>query len=413
MTAEPEGFNYGRFATLAGLTAQALAPDSFGGRLGGAAARLGIHEADQAYRERLEKERQRQAMLRGLMSRRGGAVAPGYTIPPENRDPNQPYTSPLTPRLAAPPSTSLGSSRPGYTVGGVEYPAVEGEFSPREQQLRPPPATALGASRPAYGEYPAVEGQFSPRQSVVPLKPAETGYIPGATEQYTAPLIPSQAAPPATARTASRPAYIDPVTGEVYPAVGPLFTPREEAVIGAPGSTIIPSPGAPPIVAQPTARQSTVTLTPGATAYQPGEKRGLVTAPYSPAQKAGGAKQGLRTVKPDETVIDAQGKVIYQRGPSTKAEKPTTLSIAIETFRRKFEELEDIKMIPGRFWNTPGQTREEQALKKMNNLTGTQQAAAEEAFRQVFDPKAAQAPAAAKPVTPKRFRFDAQGNLLQ
>ena len=337
------GFDYNQFGILAGLAAQALAPESFGGRLGASAAKYGLHMTDQEYKRKLLEERWRQQMLRGLMSRGGPrAIYPGQELvgpTPEGRY-ERLYQSERTPTQAAPPATSLGSSRPAYQG----FPAVEGRFSPR-QSLVPvnpgqeviglteegtvsplyrsertptqlaPPATALGSSRPAYAGQPEVVGQFSPRAQQ--LRP-----------------------PPATARTASRPAFTDPATGIAYPAVGPLFTPKEQAVIGGPGSTIIPTPGAAPLLAQPTARQSTVPLGPGVSAFQGG--RIVTTAPTTPAQQGRATGRGLRGFKPGDVVLDAAGNVVREIPVKPeKAGKVDKFQQQVSGFADFFATLED------------------------------------------------------------------------
>ena len=416
---QSQGVNYNRVATVLGSAAQAISPESFGGRLGRSAAQLGIHYGDQAYRERLEQERWRQRMLRGLMDRRGRAVAPGYTIPPEGRDPNQPYTAPLTlsqrTRAIYP-----GQEIVGETPGGRVGPLYQSERTPTQVA---PPATALGSSRPAYGPYPAVTGQFSPRESTVVVSPGQevTGLTPEGEygSLYESARTPTQLAPPATAPGYYRPAY-----GEQPAVTGPLL-PSQQAkpVLVSPGQSVLPAdvqPGVQPLYQAPySPRQATVPLTPGATAYQPGATRGPYTAPYSPAQqRTATEKRGLLQVPPDRVVIDAKGNVIYQRGPSTKPEKPgkpTGFDKQVDTWAQKFSRLQDIAEVPSRWFDgrsaRPGQTAAQQAEQMiLEETTAGRRNAMERAFEQVFYGEAGQA---AQPVTPKRFRFDAQGNLLQ
>ncbi len=344
----PAADKYSRMGTLLGLTAQAFAPESFGGRLGRSAAGLGIHEADQAYRERLERERWRQAALRGLMTRRMGDLPPGYTRPPENRDPNEPYTAPWTPRqrmLAinpgqevvgetdpgrygllygsqrtpsqmAPPATAPGHYRPAYEG----YPAVvaplvpaqmakaypgqsivgpvtpEGEYGPlyeprRTPAQQAPPATPLGSSRPAYGDFPAVEGRFSPRQSVAPLPPGHAAYSPetGGAD-YVAPWTPRQMQLRSLMPGATQQGSL--------PAPGETFT-----------APMIP-------------RQTVIPVAPGATPYS-----GITGQPIGPQaaqtarQAAAEERRGLMQVAPEGTVIDKTGKIIFKAPPRSGVAK--------------------------------------------------------------------------------------------
>lgn len=273
-----------RFALLAGITANALDPYGWGGRLGGAAA--GIAAQDLAGMQ----ANMRQAGQRA----RPFMVNPGQEAIVQETDGTwrRVYQSERTPRDVAPPSTPLGSFRPAYG----DVPAVEGQFSPRERQLRPL----------APGQYDPVTGTnapFSPRDLQL------RGLPPG---------------------------YLNEETGVIAP-YSPVVTGPGQAV------TMFPSEGGAPTLGPlvpPTARQSTVPLPPGATGYIPGAAT-QYTAPLTPRQKAQPTQGGkLLRVNP-YTVIDQQGNVVYSEERPSKAGKPSAREQDVEVFKQHFAGMTD------------------------------------------------------------------------
>jgi len=345
------GFNPNKFATLAGLAAYAISPDTAGGRLGGVAASYGMQQEQQRrYDEALRQQQAQQAQDKQDRSRRLGGLLSRLQTPVGAYSPQEPtsgtpgYEDPGTlgvppvgfnvegigagarPPLSATDTAELISlfgpqaaqmlnyfegtgqlagkpvgGAPGYGLLNRTTGAPIGSGVPLTPVQAAPVATLLGSSRPGYTDprtgvvYPAVQGQFSARASIVPVNPGQGlgGLSPEGTPQVFVPAV-----PPATSRTASRPAWTDPTTGEVHPAVGPLFTPQEEAVIGPAGSTIIPAPGESPIVAKPTFRQSTVSVGPGGSAVTAGGK--VTTAPQTERQKTTGTVSGGKPGKPTQ-----------------------------------------------------------------------------------------------------------------
>jgi len=347
----PGSSSMNQFSTLAGLAAQAISPNSWGGRLGGNVAGLAMRNEQMAapynqlmFQSRLaaRSEQARQRRLQGLLGRLG---TPMSRLSVQEGEPTA---------FGAEPS-AFGAPMPRVTTSLVEgertgYPEITPEdYAGLTELLGPqgaqgmvglfartgripltPEEIAKGykPTSPGGSQFNVVTGQYEggqapttnvqnqvrggssippsaayPQGYTAPAPPAATGqgeFRPGYVDPATGvsyPAVEPQYAPnkafvpPATSREASRPAFTS--GGIEYPAVGPLFTPKEQAVSFPAGSTYSLSPGAPLRVATPTARQDVVPLTPGGSAYRGGKI--VATAPQTERQKATGEKAGKPT----------------------------------------------------------------------------------------------------------------------
>ena len=336
-----------QFATIAGLAAQAISPNSWGGRLGGNVAGLAMRDEQMAapynrlmFQSRLaaRAEQERRRKLEGLLGRLGtptsrfslqegeptapGAEPSAFGVSPVTTSLTGVDRSESSPMSSADVAELVGLLGPQGAKAFMEQSARYGHvpLTPGETAAGFKPTTAGGSqfnvvTRQYEGQAPTtnVQNQVRAGSSL----PPSAAYPQG----YTARFDPRSYIPPETGRAGSRPAYS---LGDIdYPAVGPLFSPRETAVIGTPGAGIIPQPGAEMINVPPVPSQGAI--------LKPGE-RGPFGVPgvepqeptYSPAQQVAPAagKRGLTRVRPGEVVLDASGNVIYRAEPSpAKAEK--------------------------------------------------------------------------------------------
>jgi len=357
-----------QFATIAGLAAQAISPNTWGGRLGGNVAGLAMRNEQMAapynqllFQSRLaaRAEQARQRKLQGLLGRLG---TPTSRLSVQGDEPQAPGAEPSA--FGVPPVTTslVEGERTGYPeitpedyAGFTELLGPQGAqgmmgllartgrvpLTPGERAAGFKPTSAGGS------QFNAVTGQYEGGQA--PMTNVQAQVRPGSSlppsvaypQGYTAPFDPRAYVPEATGRTQSRPAYR---LGDVdYPAVENVFSPQEMAVIGTPGSGIIPQPGAPMINVPLAPRQGAI--------LKPGERgpfgvEGVTPQEpvYSPAQQAAPAagKRGLTRVRPGEVVLDPSGNVIYRAESSPlKAGKTTGRDKDVAVLAERFMGMTD------------------------------------------------------------------------
>lgn len=202
------GGNGSNIYEMLGIAANAISPNSVGGRLGGAAASYSMqNRADQRQQGLMDA----QAAYRQQSLKQGRGYTPGDQILNDPNDPNSGFIevpgrlnnlnigqqsygirpdgtygvvgeNPRTALQAAPPSTPIGNNRAGFTdpYSGVEYPAQVGRFSNRADQLRPLDAGQLD---PVTG----ISAPFSPKDTAVGFPAGSTYHLtPGGSPQVAA-----------------------------------------------------------------------------------------------------------------------------------------------------------------------------------------------------------------------------------
>jgi hypothetical protein len=385
--AEPTGLfggNMNKFATLAGLAAYALSPNTAGGRMGSLAASYAMQQdQERRYDDAIRQQEARQIANEQERTRRLGGLVSRLQTPVGAYDPQEPTSG-------SPGHTGrgpLGVPPVGYNVEGIGA------------GVRPPLSFSDAAELVSlFGPQAGHLFNYFEGTGQAPMKPLLGSPGQGAIDQRTGEMIgsgiprtPSQAAPPATPLGANRPSYRDPATGVVYPAQEGQFSPRESQLRGlppgylneqtgvvAPYAPVVTGPGkAATIFSQgeeprlgplvpPTERQKTVPIPPGASVWQGG--RIVATAPQTGRQEAAGTTAG--------------GK------PSRPAESDKLVTAWAEQYQYS-DEFADIPAEPGYFGtsygSTPAQSRRELADQDwQNELNPTVRGFKLRAYQQVF-----------------------------
>ena len=226
-----------QFAQLAGLAAQAIAPKSWGGRLGANMAGLAMRNQNRAdpYNQLLFQSRMaaraeqgRQKQLEGVLDR----LKPTTRMGVGYGTPVAPGASPSA--FGVPPvTTSLEEQEQiSYLPASMADLFALSQFGGKGM-------VPLIKMMQARGQVPGGEGVNVP---------ADTTHLPAGYDfggrPYTAPSAPWRNIPAATPVTSGRPAYS--LGGVDYPAVTGAFSPSDTAVrAGGPGHGFIRGPGEP------------------------------------------------------------------------------------------------------------------------------------------------------------------------
>jgi hypothetical protein len=309
------GLSPERFALTAGVAANAIAPNSVGGRLGAGAAQIAAQDLRGQKAERLAQMNRRTG--------RSGAVKGGEFILVDENNPNSGWIGPP----GVPPDTPMGHSRPAF--GG--YPAISGEWNPRQKELRgvAPGRTLLPENR-------------DPNVSVTaPYAPMNTG--PGHAATIFNPSGPPTLGP-----------LVPPLpsqTGQSFPA----------------GSTFRTGPDQPLQVATPTTSQNVEFGGPGTTPYI-GQGQGK--PPIPGLQTPTVPSQGARAQGVGRAAAGASGeRAVLQAESTTLGRLDKTLSAAMKT------ETDDMQMEILRTRRVGVQKRLQQISRQLREMSGTRQAA--------------------------------------
>ena len=309
----PGSSGVNEFAQLAGLAAQAISPNSWGGRLGRNMASLAMRNQNRAdpYNQMLFQsrmaargERERQKQLEGVFNRLkpttrmgvgyGTPVAPGaspsaFGVPPVTTSLEEQEQTSHTPASMADIASLVGILGPQGAKALMEQSARFGNIplTPKERAAGYKPTSAGGSQfNVMTGQY---EGGQAP-QTNVQLQVRPGGSIPPSPQYpggYTAPLIPSQGV---TLRPGERgPFGVSGVTPQE-----PVYSPGQIAAgvkEMSPGtSPLDTATGLYGLTAPRTPSQEIVTLGPGASALKGGKI--IATAPQTGRQQAPGVGAG-------------------------------------------------------------------------------------------------------------------------